>query len=1155
MKKFLSMVLALVMTMSLVTVSAGAKDFTDSEKLSGERYEEAVNVMSEMGIIDGYADGSFQPQGTLTRGAAAKIIACMMLGKTTAEALGTQAAPFKDVPVGSTFAGYIAYCSESGIIDGYADGTFRPSNTLTGFAFLKMLLTALGYDSEIEGYANNPNWTVNVAGRAKQIGLVDGNENFVGTKAATREEACLYAVNALQATLVEYADKGTSITINGATISSSASSATYVTSNVYDQATSINSTTDNGTLWTVEFAEKYQPKLRLTPDTDAFERPSHTWSWDKKDIGTYLNYDELVAEYTTAVTGREVYDVLTATTIKECDVYNFVDGAEGIVDEDDLVRTNTDDLDSTGNGVLTQVFVDRNDNEIVITSINTWLAQATANYSESKEYAPLTAYMGMEDDRDLVTRTYNVDVEDVPEVADVEDETFYLVTISYKDDARNGEVVTIDGVEIMEDSTITKYSTSGSKVVSKVTTGGTEYKAAQKAFFDAEALDEYNESLLTDMTYNVYLDQYGYVIGLELYEGTLRYVFITGFDRPVSNLSVSTATAGAIFLDGTMDEIKVNVKDTNENIGDADPYYVDWTPAMEGYDDGVATLNRWYTYTVDENGVYTLKPTHMTATLYAEPNDDVDPDGFEEVTIDTSNVRVDDTVLGEGTRVYGEDASVFITVDTDVVDTTDDLEIAITDVDGVYTGVQNVDLEIDVSNMTIFGQDEYKDGFDPDDPYTAPNDAIIEGQVYTVYDSDNYIIGAIVMADATGSIANIAYILDDEAQSEEYKDGVYYWEFDVVMNGEVQTLTAKSRYTRVFDAIADAAGDFLELRFDGDNYVVDTKEIEAADRYVDYTVNTDGEDVYVIAGLTPDENIISLQGNTLYLTPDTTAAEDKDVGLAIARDAKAVVIQDENRDDDVVTEFDSVSAARNHLADPDPETSALEYEGRVLAVLNSNGTAAWVVFDSETPLVTGANVPDAGDDTTTAGRTTITIAEDSDAAFRARDVLTRLNAANALEVALPLDGADGTVLASASVAVKVNGFNVAATATEIVGDQYIVTFGGREVSDTDTVEITIDDCVYGTTEASLTSVECEVFDAASDDLTNATGEVAGNIVTVTIEGSAGEGDTITVTADEFAGGNATSAVLSYTDGAWSTGTIVVTATDGRTTATYTVQVA
>ena len=50
MKKFLSLVLALVMTMSLVTVSAGAKDFTDASKIT---YDEAVAVMSAAKVIDG----------------------------------------------------------------------------------------------------------------------------------------------------------------------------------------------------------------------------------------------------------------------------------------------------------------------------------------------------------------------------------------------------------------------------------------------------------------------------------------------------------------------------------------------------------------------------------------------------------------------------------------------------------------------------------------------------------------------------------------------------------------------------------------------------------------------------------------------------------------------------------------------------------------------------------------------------------------------------------------------------------------------------------------------------------------------------------------------------------------------------------------------
>ena len=75
MKKFLSLVLALVMTMSLVTVSAGAKDFTDNSKIN---YEEAVEVMSTLGVVGGYTDGTFKPHSNITRGQMAKILYNLM---------------------------------------------------------------------------------------------------------------------------------------------------------------------------------------------------------------------------------------------------------------------------------------------------------------------------------------------------------------------------------------------------------------------------------------------------------------------------------------------------------------------------------------------------------------------------------------------------------------------------------------------------------------------------------------------------------------------------------------------------------------------------------------------------------------------------------------------------------------------------------------------------------------------------------------------------------------------------------------------------------------------------------------------------------------------------------------------------------------------
>ena len=295
MKKFLSLVLALVMTMSLVTVSAGAKDFTDSSKIT---YSEAVDVMSAVKVIDGYAEGDFRPSTTLTRGAAAKIICNLILGPTTAGALVADAAPYKDVPTNHTFAGYIAYCQKEGIISGYADGTFRPANSLTGYAFMKMLLGALGYDAEVEGYTG-PNWSVNVAKRALNIGLADDlNGEFNGVKAVNREEACLYALNTLTADMVEY-DAKTTVSTNGTTVVIAGSKAKEM----------VNNGNTDGKIFTkdgvMQFAEKYFDNLTVKTGSDDFSRPANVWKVKAEEIGTYTNTPD--ASYTKKVEVGDIY--------------------------------------------------------------------------------------------------------------------------------------------------------------------------------------------------------------------------------------------------------------------------------------------------------------------------------------------------------------------------------------------------------------------------------------------------------------------------------------------------------------------------------------------------------------------------------------------------------------------------------------------------------------------------------------------------------------------------------------------------------------------------------------------------------------------------------------------------------------------------------
>ncbi|MBR4544858.1 MAG: S-layer homology domain-containing protein [Oscillibacter sp.] len=314
MKKFISMALALVMTLSLCTFVATpeADAFTDTDELS-QYAKQAIDVVQTIDVMSGYEDDTFKPEATLTRQAAAKIICNMILGPVAAKALPTNEAPFPDVTPNTEWAGYIAYCSHEKIINGYSDNTFKPTGALTGYAFLKMLLGTLGYSVDAEGFTGS-NWKVNVAKIALGIKLNKGitsdpkGENL--EKGVTRGDAAIYAFNTLQGDLVEYPSQN-SININGVTVSmgsGKASPQTWTTSTT--SANNINSRRDTGVsgfiggTYTgypiVQFAERYFDKLVRQPNVwdeytqDDFGRPCIKWFWKGVEIGTYSREPDAV---------------------------------------------------------------------------------------------------------------------------------------------------------------------------------------------------------------------------------------------------------------------------------------------------------------------------------------------------------------------------------------------------------------------------------------------------------------------------------------------------------------------------------------------------------------------------------------------------------------------------------------------------------------------------------------------------------------------------------------------------------------------------------------------------------------------------------------------------------------------------------------------
>ena len=121
-KRSLSLVLVLAFVVGLLgvgTIGAAAVDFEDNDKI---QYNEAVGVLTGIGILEGYPNGTFQPGNAVTRAEAAKMVAFAALGPDAATQLGNVMATssFSDCSDGDVAwaVPYIEWGVQQGIING-----------------------------------------------------------------------------------------------------------------------------------------------------------------------------------------------------------------------------------------------------------------------------------------------------------------------------------------------------------------------------------------------------------------------------------------------------------------------------------------------------------------------------------------------------------------------------------------------------------------------------------------------------------------------------------------------------------------------------------------------------------------------------------------------------------------------------------------------------------------------------------------------------------------------------------------------------------------------------------------------------------------------------------------------------------------------------
>lgn len=116
---------------AVAPLAASAADFSD---VKGNTHESAINALVQAGVINGYADGTFQPNKTLTRSDVVKMMGKWLVSLDYKVPTDYKTNPrFKDLTSKSNdeLLKYAALVKDNGVFNGYADGTLGAGLDIT----------------------------------------------------------------------------------------------------------------------------------------------------------------------------------------------------------------------------------------------------------------------------------------------------------------------------------------------------------------------------------------------------------------------------------------------------------------------------------------------------------------------------------------------------------------------------------------------------------------------------------------------------------------------------------------------------------------------------------------------------------------------------------------------------------------------------------------------------------------------------------------------------------------------------------------------------------------------------------------------------------------------------------------------------------------
>lgn len=179
MKKVLSFALILALVLGSFSFAFGLSDIAASKN------SEAIEVCSDLGIIDGYPDGTFKPEQPVTRAEFAKLITRALAIPESALA-AYSATSFVDTSGYGWAVPFLAFCESKGIMEGYGNHIVMPGKTINLNEAIAMAARAIGYTKNSARLVGA--WPSNYVTLGQTLGLYDdlGSATLINRESAAQ---------------------------------------------------------------------------------------------------------------------------------------------------------------------------------------------------------------------------------------------------------------------------------------------------------------------------------------------------------------------------------------------------------------------------------------------------------------------------------------------------------------------------------------------------------------------------------------------------------------------------------------------------------------------------------------------------------------------------------------------------------------------------------------------------------------------------------------------------------------------------------------------------------------------------------------------------------------------------------------------------------